>query len=580
MRQLIVAVMAVVLVAGVAQAAPTPLSTIAQALERGDLKTLERVAGEQETIDDVAAVDPVAAVGMLLDIAETLAARGRFDAGLAAADHAVALVEKTWGENSLELVDPLRRRATLRLKRQPTAAANDVQRALMIVRVLNRFDVSAYADLEALQRQAWDLEGGIKEGGSGTPPPPPPPPPDPDTAPPPPPPGPPPPIAEPDPSFDLVEIFYATTRKRTGKPGAVAFYGGKRGKLEYGKAVVSVPREREVGALPTPSIWTLEFRPDPDKHFILDSITPITDRRTFLTSVSSRVGGSERKEVFVFVHGFNFTFEQGAMRTAQLAADLRIDGAPILWSWPSAGSVLGYRSDEKQAEDPAEASALAAFLEDIARSSGATRIHLVAHSMGNRPMMAALKLIAGHGALPPRPFDEIVFAAPDVGVREFDALWPQIDDLGERYTLYASGRDKALALSQRLNAMQRIGDATPIVVRPGLQTIDTTAASGGLLGHADFAGTALDDFRAVIWLSLKPGSRCVLSSEAGEAPWWRFGGQCPPQEFREVSRKARLAGSVEAALAEINGQIATTPSAERGPLGALRDRLLEIIAAR
>lgn len=383
-----------------------------------------------------------------------------------------------------------------------------------------------------------------------------------------------------EPKFDLVEIFYATGRARTGSPGAVRFYGGKRGALEYGRAVVSVPRDREIGELPTPSIWTFEFRPDPARHFILTKVTPISDRRSFLGAVAGRVGASERKEVFVFVHGYNTTFEDGALRTAQLAADLRIDGAPILWSWPSAGRPLAYRADAKQAESPAEASALAAFLEDVVRSTGATRVHLIAHSMGNRPLMAALKLIGEHQSLPARPFDEIVFAAPDVGVREFDALWPTISGLGERYTLYASGRDKALMLSQQINQMQRIGDATPIVLRPGLQTIDTTGASGGLLGHADFAGTALDDFRAVIWLSLAPDKRCVLTSQRAEERWWRFGGQCPPTEFREVSQVARVAGGVEAALADIEARMAAATPEERVALDILRDRLLEIIAAR
>ena len=112
------------------------------------------------------------------------------------------------------------------------------------------------------------------------------------------------------------------------------------------------------------------------------------DRRTFLGAVAARVAGSERKEVFVFIHGFNTTFEDGSLRTAQLAADLRLDGAPIMWSWPSAGGVLSYWRDADQAENPAEASALAAFLRDVVQTTGATRVHLVAHSMGNRPLMA------------------------------------------------------------------------------------------------------------------------------------------------------------------------------------------------
>jgi hypothetical protein len=193
--------------------------------------------------------------------------------------------------------------------------------------------------------------------------------------------------------------------------------------------------------------------------------------------------------------------------------------------------------------------------------------------MGNRPLMAALKLLDEPDLQRPPMFDEIVFAAADVGVREFDDLWPSINRLGERFTLYASGRDKALMLSQRINGMQRIGDASPIIVRPGLQTVDTTDASDGLLGHADFAGTALDDFRAIIWLSLAPDRRCVLTGETGAARWWRFGGACPALEFREASQAVRLTGSVQAALADVNGRLELSEGEEREYLEKLRARL-------
>ena len=44
----------------------------------------------------------------------------------------------------------------------------------------------------------------------------------------------------------------------------------------------------------------------------------------------------------VFIHGFNVPFEDAIYRTAQLAHDLDFDGAPILYSWPSRGTMLGY----------------------------------------------------------------------------------------------------------------------------------------------------------------------------------------------------------------------------------------------
>ena len=130
-----------------------------------------------------------------------------------------------------------------------------------------------------------------------------------------------------------------------------------------------------------------------------------------------------------------------------------------------------------------------------------------------------------------------------------------------------------MALSKYINAMQRIGDATPIFLREGLQTVDTTGASDGLLGHSDFAGTALDDFRGIIWLSLAPEKRCVLTTEAGQEAWWRFGGDCPPPEFREASEVARMAGGPAEALAAVDAELPTASPERKSTLERLKARL-------
>jgi esterase/lipase superfamily enzyme len=376
---------------------------------------------------------------------------------------------------------------------------------------------------------------------------------------------------------DLVEIFYATERARTGQRGAVRFYGFRRGPLEYGRAEISVPRDRKIGTLRTPSIWTLDIIESEERHFILKSVEPMSGATAFFQAVSSRVAVSDRKEVFVFIHGFNTTFEDAALRTAQMASDLRLDGAPILWSWPSRGAVLGYWNDAKEAESEVEAAALEAFLRDVVARTGATRIHLVSHSMGARPLLAALKRIGNppEGVAP--PFEEIVLAAPDIGIKPFDDVWPSVAGLGRRFTLYASARDKALALSRRINGMQMVGDASPIVTKPGLQSVDTTDASGGLLGHSDFAGTALDDFRGIIWLSLAPDSRCVLTAEPEQVRWWKFGGACPVEEFRQAAERARKVGGVAQALAEVTTeQTAVSDPSKLSTLQKLKNRLLEM----
>lgn len=85
-------------------------------------------------------------------------------------------------------------------------------------------------------------------------------------------------------------------------------------------------------------------------------------------------------------------------------------------------SVSGaYRS--RHSRFPVTASSLfaeLAFLTQLAQSSGAKNIHLIAHSMGNRALVKALKqLTVTPGG---RPFKQIVLTAPDVPRQNIEPL--------------------------------------------------------------------------------------------------------------------------------------------------------------
>ena len=378
--------------------------------------------------------------------------------------------------------------------------------------------------------------------------------------------------------FNLVEVHYATHRKPTGSSAPGDFYGSSTGPMRYGRAVVSVPTDREIGSLPKPSIWSLEFRTDPAKHVALTKVQPISDRQAFMRAIAGKIGRSKHKDIFVFVHGYNSSFEAAVERAGQIAADLHMDGAPIVYSWPSQGSVAGYLLDAKAIAQPQLTQDFASFLTDIARRTGARRVHLVAHSMGNRLLVSALDKLAASGNAP--KFSEIVFAAPDVGQRDFTAALPRIRKLGNRLTLYASKRDRALLVSQRVNGEVRAGDANRLVVRPGLQTIDTTSASGGLLGHNDFAGSALEDFRSVLWLSLAPEKRCVLrSAGSGSGRHWQFGRGCDEGEFREATARVWSAGSPAAAVKRLDAEISRKPKSANA-LARIRQRVISTFGGR
>src|SRR5206468_8551156 len=128
-----------------------------------------------------------------------------------------------------------------------------------------------------------------------------------------------------------------------------------------------------------------------------------------------------RKEAFVFVHGYNTSFRDAARRTAQLAYDLAFDGAPILYSWPSLGQETAYPAGEGNAEWTV--AHLVKFLDEVVSLSGTRTLHLIAHSMGNRAVIGALRDMARvPRSTSPSQFRQVVLAAPDIDAGVFQQL--------------------------------------------------------------------------------------------------------------------------------------------------------------
>ncbi len=393
-----------------------------------------------------------------------------------------------------------------------------------------------------------------------------------------------------DTTHEVVTVYYGTHRKRTGSNNINSFYGAARSRtMEYGTVTVSVPTRGELGTIRRPGIWRQVVRIDPDvtKHVFLEKIDVATTRARFLRSLRRDIADSELKEMFVFVHGFNVTFRGAVERTAKLAVDLELDGAPVLYSWPSNGSLLGYISDGEELTAPLKKQ-LKDFLFDLAIRSGAERVHIIAHSMGNRYLMDALEAISAPDPNREPIFDEIIYASPDLDAEDFAARAPGVAHLADRSTLYASGVDKALFVSGLLSNYARAGNIKPPLVAKPLETVDTTKSTGGLRimdlgdgGHNDFAGTALQDFRSIIWLSLDPQKRCILSEQPQpDGVVWVFGtARCDAKAYeRAVVYARRKKYDFDAAIADLNEAIATLRSSGDDQGAADLEKVKAIVA--
>lgn len=292
---------------------------------------------------------------------------------------------------------------------------------------------------------------------------------------------------EPEP-YAVVKVFFGTDRNRTGETKPSEYFGPDRGEMALGICDVSIPRDHRIGQLERPSIWKLDFRETPEKHVVVLSLEELK-RDSFVSAVQDRVNQSEEKQAFVFVHGYNVSFDSAVMRAAQVHYDLAFDGAPIVYSWPSKGSITGYPADEATIEWTLPH--LESFLTMVTEESGAEKLHLVAHSMGNRALVRTLvRLFEKNGELPGN-IENIVLTAPDIDAEVFTRDFaPQLVNSGKPVTLYASDSDNALIASKKIHQAPRAGDtADGLVILDGMDTIDASGKSTDFLGHSYFANS-------------------------------------------------------------------------------------------
>jgi esterase/lipase superfamily enzyme len=326
----------------------------------------------------------------------------------------------------------------------------------------------------------------------------------------------------PEPQPVMVPVFYGTDRMATESEDFDDVYGAARGPLSFGMAEVSMPPDHRVGQIEEPSFISLEFSAAAERHVVLQHLAS-TPQPAFLAALQQRVRETGTDSVFIFVHGYNVSFAEAMRRTAQIADDLGWQGTSVLYSWASHAEIDGYDADHENAL--AAVADLAEFIETVAVYSGAARVHVIAHSMGSEPLLAALARRAASTSATGVPLvDEVVFAAPDVAADEFTGLVARARPAARHFTLYVSGKDDALALSSLLNATPRAGDSTDgVLVLPGVDTIDASAAEADSIGHSYYGESRaiLADMFSLLKTGMPPDQRFGLHpAEAEGKTYW------------------------------------------------------------
>ncbi|CUH78738.1 alpha/beta hydrolase [Tropicibacter naphthalenivorans] len=338
--------------------------------------------------------------------------------------------------------------------------------------------------------------------------------------------------------FISMDVYYATDRARSGHPAPTKFYSGRRGdRLELGIATVTIPATHVPGTVERPSVWRLEFSPSPSKHVLLRAVQPV-DPDSFYGRLQGEFSGQPGRDLFVYIHGFNHSFEYASQRAAQIAHDMGDSAVPVLFSWPSRNTTVGYIADAAAVR--VSGRRLAVFLEDLAARSGAQTIHVLAHSMGSRALTDALEIMALKRDSQPGDdpvFGQVMFAAPDVDAQLFATMARTFHPLARRVSLYASSTDWALVSSRKLHgSAPRAGLGGDVLLASDkFDSIDVTSLGEDMLAHNYFSNesSVLADMVTLFWRNTPPDVRCGLHPRAiGQVSAWEYRKQgCPSNDL-------------------------------------------------
>lgn len=279
--------------------------------------------------------------------------------------------------------------------------------------------------------------------------------------------------------------------------------------FSFGTVVVSIPTNRQPGELNLPPWWKLIDRGNPELYFQLNAIS-VLSRDAVLRDLTESTTNPQAS-LLIFVHGFNVTFSEAALRTAQLAHDLSFPGKVLLYSWPSGGSIEDYWTDEDSAR--ISAPRFQQLLKDLV-ATNVQRIYVVAHSMGTRiaiPSVAATKATAPQRS----KVSELVLAAADFNQIEFKELargFAEMRSTGTNVTIYAASNDFALKVSKIIHSYRRVGESDPrLDIYADLDSIDAsaTAPMRRAFGHSYISDSAqvLGDMQDIVLKRLQPSNR-------------------------------------------------------------------------
>ena len=297
------------------------------------------------------------------------------------------------------------------------------------------------------------------------------------------------PVASSSPGAGRVDLLAVTTRA-PAKDSGVLFDGERKNEVSLTDIAISIPPDgrRQVGEVQ----WPGSVPPNPDSDFATLQVSALVGPHQPQSWLRQHLPRSRR--VLVFVHGFNNRYEDAVFQLAQFTHDSGVDAAPVLFTWPSRGSLFQYIYDRESTITSRDA--LEQTLRELAKDKQVGEITVMAHSMGAWLLMESLRQMSIRDGRVTAKIANVILASPDIDVDVFKSQWREIAPPRPRLTIFVSTNDRALHVSQRLAGdVARLGQIDPNaepyaseLAKSGIDVIDLSdLAVGNSLNHDKFA---------------------------------------------------------------------------------------------
>ena len=282
-----------------------------------------------------------------------------------------------------------------------------------------------------------------------------------------------------------IAMFVVSTRKGEHSASNEAVEEGARFSLQQ----IGVPPGHKPGQVERPAFGS----ENPQEHFVMMSRRGI-DEAEFYAELASHLSGrvGSNRDILLYVHGFNVSYDEARFRLAQISDDGRFGGVAVLYTWPATGSLLDYGAAKENAT--AARDALTNLIHRLGEVPDVGRVHILAHSMGAWLTMEALRenAISGSSDLNGK-LGDVMLAAPDIDLKVFRQQLARLDP--SHVSVLVSSNDRALSISRTLAGDRpRLGGLNPsnpedraALEGLGVKTYDLSKESTGLIGHGTYA---------------------------------------------------------------------------------------------